>query len=66
MDGLTKMINELREKHDWGSDHFRCSKCEIKEDYFESAMSDIKHMNRVGEDSDEYIENLLRGYRCKN
>lgn len=65
MEGLTKKIDEIRRKHDWGNDHFRCKYCQIKEDYFEKAMSDLKHMNRVGEDSDEYIENLLKGYICK-
>ena len=61
MKGLIKKINEMREEHDW-SEGLRCTGCQIKSDYFESAMSNIIVMNRVGEDSDEYIENLLKGY----
>lgn len=61
MDGLKRKIDDMRKEHDWSSG-LRCNGCQIKSDYFESAMSNIMHMNRVGEDSDEYIENLLGGY----
>ncbi len=61
MDGLKRKIDDMRKEHDW-SQGLRCTGCQIKSDYFESAMSNIMYMNRVGEDPDEYIENLLRGY----